>query len=110
MTTEVLKTLGQVVPSPTTLTTLYTVPGATQASVSSIIVCNQGAVQALFRISIAVAGAADDPKQYLYYDIPLPANDTFIATIGVSLGAADVVRCYSSVASVSFQAFGAELS
>ena len=40
------KVLGQSIPSATTATTLYTVPAATQAVVSTITVCNQAATAA----------------------------------------------------------------
>jgi hypothetical protein len=99
------KTLGQANPAATTLTTLYT--AATAAGVSSIVICNQG-VAGTFRISIAVAAAADATKQYLYYDIPIDANDTFVATIGATLAATDLIRCYASHANMSFNVFGLE--
>ena len=108
--TEVLKTLGQLVPSATTLTDLYTVPAATQASVSSLIVCNRGSAAQTFRFSVAVAGAADATKQYVYWDLSVPANDCFISTVGISLGATDVLRVYASSTDLSFQVFGAEVS
>lgn len=107
--TEILQVLGQVVPVPNILTTLYTVPADTSASVSSVIVCNQNSSQILFRFSVAIAGASDDPKQYLYFDLPLDGNDTFIATIGISLGAADEVRVQSDTDNVSFNIFGVEV-
>lgn len=107
---EVRKVLGQLNPGATALTAIYTVPAATQAVVSSITVCNESAAAATFRVSVAVAGAADNAKQYLYYDLSLPGNDTFIATIGLALGATDVVRAYASTANLSFQVFGVEIS
>lgn len=110
MATETLKVLSQTAPSATTLTDSYTVPGATQAAVSSIVVCNRGGTDATFRVSVAVAGATDATKQYLYYDLTIPANDTFIATVGLSLGAADVIRVYASNGNLSFQIFGAEVT
>lgn len=106
---ESLKVLGQVVPSATTLTTLYTVPSSTSTAISSLVICNQNNSQITFRISIAVAGAADNAKQYLYYNLPLLAYDTFVATIGQSLSAADVVRVYSDTANVSFNVTGVEI-
>lgn len=110
MATETLKVLGQSAPSATTLTDMYTVPGGTQAAVSSIVVCNRGSTESTFRISVAVAGAADANAQYVYRDVPIPANDTFIATVGISLGATDVLRVYSSSANLSFSAYGAEVT
>lgn len=107
--TEILQVLGQIVPSANTLTPLYTVPGGISASVSSVIICNQNLTTILFRISIAVNGEADDPKQYLYFDLPLESNDTFIATVGISLASGDIVNVQSDTANVSFNIFGVEV-
>jgi hypothetical protein len=107
---SVWKVLGQQAPAAASLTALYTVPGATATVVSSIVVCNRDSADATFRVSVAVAGAADAVAQYLYFDAAVPANRTFIATIGVTLGAADVVRGYSSSGLLSFQVFGQEIS
>lgn len=104
------KTLSQTAPGAATLTDSYTVPGATSAIVSSILVCNRSAVATSFRVSVAVAGAADATKQYLYYDVALPGNDTFLATLGLTLAATDVVRVYATLATVTFNIFGSELT
>lgn len=105
---QTLKTLAQLNPSAVTLTTLYTVPAVTSTAVSSIVICNQGSVDATFRMSVAIAGAADDPKQYIYYNVTVNANDTFIATVGMTLATTDVVRCYASNGVLSFSLFGTE--
>lgn len=106
---ETRKVLGQSKPAATTLTAAYTVPGATQAVVSTITVANQGAATS-YRISIAIAGAADTPAQYIAYDIAIGATTTHTYTIGVTLGAGDVVRVYNTLASVSFNVFGVEIA
>jgi hypothetical protein len=90
----------------TTLTDVYTVPAATIATLSSVVFCNRGGTTTTVRLSIAAAGAADAPKQYLYYDLPLPANDSFIATIGLTLATTDVLRAYAGNGNVSINAFG----
>jgi len=46
------KVLGQSNPSATTATTLYTVPSATQAVVSTIVIANLTASSATFRIAV----------------------------------------------------------
>lgn len=107
---ETRKVLGQLAPAATTLSALYTVPGATQAVISTINVCETGGASALIRISVAVAGAADAIAQYLIRDATLQANQEAALTIGATLGAADVVRVYSSTGNVSFSAFGVELT
>lgn len=110
MTTVTQKVLGQSKPSATTLTGAYTVPAATQATVSTLVVTNQSSTATSFRVSVAVAGAADTPAQYLYYDVPIAGNDTFAATLGITLGASDVVRVYNTLATLSFNLFGVETS
>ena len=106
----VYKTLGQSSPAATTETDLYTVPAATSAVASSVIVCNRSAVLSTFRISIAVGGAATANKDYIYYDLPIGANDTFIATIVVTLATTDKVRVYASNTNLSFSLYGSEIS
>lgn len=103
-----IKVLSQTKPTAASLTDSYTVPALTTTVLSSLIVCNQSAVATSFRISIAVAGLADTPKQYIYYDVPIAGNDTFIATIGVTLGAGDIVRVYNTLATLSFNFYGQE--
>ena len=108
--TDTLMVLGQNNPSAITLTNLYTVPTATSATVSSITVCNSNGVAATFRVSIAINGAADTLAQYIYYDLPLDGNDTFIATVGFTLAAGDVVRVYASNTNLAFSIFGVQIT
>jgi hypothetical protein len=109
--TDTLLVLGQSIPTAATLTTLYTVPAATSVTVSSVTVCNQSSTTPdAFRLSIAVAGAADATKQYIYYNLAVGPADTFIATIGITLAATDVVRCYSSLGNLSFNIFGVQVT
>lgn len=104
------KVLGQSNPSATTLTTLYTVPSATQAVVSSIVIANLAASAATFRIAIRPAGASIANSQYIAYDITLGASDSTVLTLGVTLGATDVVSVYASTATVTFSAYGSEIA
>jgi hypothetical protein len=104
------KVLGQSNPSATTATTLYTVPSATQAVVSTIVVANLTATAATFRIAVRVAGATLANSQYVAYDITVGASDSTTITLGLTLGAADVITVYGSTANITFSAFGSEIS
>ena len=104
------KVLGQSNPAATTATTLYTVPAATQSIVSTLTVTNQTATAGTYRIAVRVAGAALAAAQYLAFDVSLPGNATDTLTLGVTLGATDVITVYASAATFSFNAFGSELS
>lgn len=104
------KVLGQSNPAATTSTALYTVPAATQAILSTLTVCNQSASDGTFRVSVSVNGAALSAKEYIAYDASIRGNGFVTLTLGISLGAADVVRVYASSTSLSFSAFGTEIA
>lgn len=107
---ETRKVLGQNLPAANTLTALYTVPGATQAVVSTVTVCEQAGAPATYSIAVAIAGAFDTPAQYICFNGPLFANETKAVTIGITLGAGDIIRVKDSTGNVSFNAFGVELT
>ena len=104
------KVLGQSNPAATTAVALYTVPAATQTIVSTVVVTNQAATAGTYRIAVRVAGATLAANQYIAYDVSLPANASDTLTLGVTLGATDVITVYASTATFSFNAFGSELS
>jgi len=106
----IYKVLGQSAPSATTATTLYTVPSATDAVVSTISVCNRAATSGTYRIAIRPAGAALANEHYIAYDSAITANNTTFITVGVTLDATDVVTIYASSADMTFSAFGTEIS
>lgn len=106
----IYKVLGQSAPSATTATTLYTVPSATDAVVSTISVCNRAATSGTYRIAIRPAGAALANEHYIAYDSAITANNTTFITVGVTLDATDVITVYASSANMSFSAFGTEIS
>jgi glucose-6-phosphate dehydrogenase assembly protein OpcA len=104
------KVLGQSNPSATTATTLYTVPSATATVVSTIVICNQAATAATFRISVRQAGAAQTAAMYVAYDVTVGASDSTALTLGLTLATTDVVTVYASTATLSFAAFGSEIA
>jgi hypothetical protein len=107
MTTS-YKTLGQVAPAATTLTTLYTVPSSNSTVCSTLAICNRGASTSV-RVAVRPAGASIDVKHYLVYDTPLAAYDSIFLTLGITLATTDVVSVYAGTADVSFGLFGSEI-
>lgn len=104
------KVLGQSAPSAATLTTLYTVPGATSAVVSTLTACNRTSTATAIRIAVRPAGAAIANQHYLACDLPIGGTETISFTLGVTLAATDVVSVYATLATVSFAAFGSEIA
>jgi hypothetical protein len=102
------KVLGQSYPSAATLTTLYTVPAASSAVISTMTITNLGGTSTTYRIAVRVAGAAISNEDYIAYEISIPALDSLAITLGITLAATDVLSVYSTSGLVAFNAFGSE--
>jgi hypothetical protein len=89
-----------------TLTTIYTVPASTVASVT-VRFCNRSSTAiALVRLAISAA-ATPAAAEYLEYDAVLAPNGVLECT-GLVLEATRLVVAYSSVANVTCQVYGWE--
>ena len=106
----VYKVLGQSNPSATINTTLYTVPALTSAVVSTITICNQASSAATYRIAIRPAGASIAAQHWIVYGATVAGSDTTALTLGVTLATTDVITVYASSATLSFNAYGSEIS
>ena len=95
----------------TTATTAYTCPSATQTVISTIVVANRAASAGTYRISLRPNGATQANEHYLAYDVAIAANDTTALTLGITLAAGNSLNVYASAgSSLTFQAFGSEIS
>jgi hypothetical protein len=104
------KVLGQSAPAATTDTTIYTVPAATEAVISTIVIANRAATAATFRLSVRPNGASQADQHYLAYDVPIAGNDSTTLTLGITMDATDVITVYASSADMSFNVFGSEIA
>lgn len=97
--------LVQVNPTAANLTNGYTVPTGKKFS-GHINVCNRSVATAM-RGSVAPNGAADDVSQYLFYDLPISANNVYDSS-EFKADALDVVRVYATLATLTFTITGEE--
>ncbi len=104
------KVLGQSNPTAHTASTVYTVPALTSTVLSTVTVCNQSANTATFRLAVRPSGEAIAAKHYINYDTPVPGNDTVSLTLGITLAATDVLTANANTSTLSFNAFGSEIS
>jgi hypothetical protein len=114
MANTVYKVLGQLnIPTAATNQDLYTVPStpATNTIVSTIIVTNISTANQNYSLLIRKGGAAANNSQYIAYNNVVPALDSIGLTLGLSLGAGDVVSANAGTASnVTISLYGTELS
>lgn len=103
------KVLGQSAPAATTNTDIYTVPAGNSAVVSTLAICNRG-TSATYRVAVRPAGAAITNSHFIVYDNAINQYDSVFLTLGITMGATDVLTVYTNSANVSFSAFGSEIS
>lgn len=106
------KVLGRKQAAATTEETLYTVPAATEAIVSTITVANLTSADKTFRLAVKPASTSTLAlEHYIAYDITVGASDTTALTLGLALAAGNSISVYASAAtSIVFTAFGSEIS
>jgi len=104
------KVLAQSAPAATTASDIYTVPSATEAVVSTIVVANRAAAPATYRIAVRPNGAGLANQHYIAYDVTVGASDSTTLTLGITMDAADVLTVYASTANLSFNVFGSEIA
>lgn len=93
-----------------TYATLYTTPSATQAVISSIVICNQSSSAITFRIGMDTTAGTPGASEFLVYDAVIAGNDTIALTLGVTMPASNFIRVSSSANTCSFSAFLSEIS
>lgn len=109
----IYKVLGQSAPSSTATADLYTVPAATNTVVSTMVVCNRAGANASYNIAIRPAAATLANQHYIAFNTSIPANDAITLTIGMTLGATDVITVQANTIGVNnlgFTLFGSEVT
>jgi hypothetical protein len=64
-------------------------------------------------VRVAPNGAGASNPQYIYYDVLIAGNDTFIATVGITMDPTDTINVYAGgtgSANLTFQVYGSELT
>lgn len=121
---EAYKRLGGVAATTTNFSTsttsgaqvLYQVPALTSAVISSIVICNQAATSATYRLGVDVAGTIAVPPTaytlagYLVFGATIAANDSVVLTLGATLATANSLLFSASATTVNAVAFGTEIT
>ena len=106
------KQLGQLRPANTTAASLYSPGSNTTTIIKSIVVCNQTASSAKFRIFVDDDGTTYDETTALFFDIVIGANstdqiDTFYA---MNASAGNLAVRTDTNSALTFTAFGVEIT
>jgi len=93
-----------------TYATLYEAPSATEAVISSLVICNQASSDVTVRIGLDTTAGTPGASEFLVYDAVIAGNDTVALTLGVTLDASKFIRVSSSANTCNFTAFLSEIS
>lgn len=104
------KVLGQSAPSAATETDVYTVPAATTAVLSTVVVANRSASAVTYRIAVRPDGVTLANQHYIAYNVSVGASDSTTITLGITMDAGDVLTVYASTGDLSFNVFGSEIA
>jgi hypothetical protein len=105
------KVLGQNHPTGSPESNLYTVPASTQAVVSTLTITNVTGTSSLARVWVRIGGASTSSTNNLMYDVPVAGNTVAAFTLGLTLGAGDIVTIRSDSGNrLTFQLFGSEIT
>ena len=103
------KVLGQANGN-TVIANVYTVPAATQAVISTIVIANRSSSNTNYRIAVQPAGAALSNQHYIAYDSVVAGNDSIALSLGLTMGNTDVLSVNASSNVLSFSVFGSEIT
>lgn len=106
----VYRILGQVAPTASSTSVVYTVPSGSAAVVSTIAITNRQASVGTYSIWLSRAGAANAASNQFAASTAISPNDTIALTLGVSMSATDLIRVEPSSACITFHVLGAEIS
>ena len=108
------KILGQVNPTANTQSNVYVVPAATSAVINSIQIANQSASNVSYSLIVMpAANYASPASNGMYYIIrgsTMPASDAATLTLSLSLPAGAIIAANTNSSSLSFSAFGVEIT
>ena len=105
---EVIKRLGTTTATAATNVFDNGATASTYTVVSSIVICNTSSTAYTYNVSTSATTGTHGA--YIASGATVAGNDTVALTQGWTLGATDVIRCYAGAATLTFVAFGVELT
>jgi hypothetical protein len=108
------KILGQVNPTANTQSNVYVVPAATESVVNSITIANYGTSNSSYSLivmpSASFASPASNGRFFLIRGGVMPFADSATLTLSLTLPAGTIVAANTNSSSLSFSAFGVEIT
>lgn len=103
------KILGQITGSTSVTSSVYTVPAAKSAVVSSVILANRSSTSSTYSLAVIPSGSSLDVKNWIALGVPISGSDSTALTLGVTLATGDSIQL-NGLSTGSISVFGSEIS
>lgn len=107
------KILGQIQTTANVLTTIYTVPAATNTMISTITICNQSANTVSINVAANVSGSAVTTRNFIVSGYSLGGAETLVLEPRISLNVGSILSANitgaNASSNISINAFGVEI-
>ena len=107
------KILGQIQTTANVLTTIYTVPAATNTMISTITICNQSPNTVSINVAANISGSAVTTRNFIVSGYSLGAAETLVLEPRVSLNVGSILSANitgaNASSNISINAFGVEI-
>ena len=107
------KVLGQLNPTANTQSNVYVVPANTQAAINSITIANQSTSTASYSIIVMPSNlysSSAPANTFIIRGGVIPAADAATLTLSLGLPAGAIIAANTNSGSLSFSAFGVEIT
>jgi len=108
------KILGQIQTTANVLTTIYTVPAATNTMITTITICNQSSNDSVFiNVAANISGSAVTTRNFIVSGYPLGGAETLVLEPRISLNVGSILSANitgaNASSNISINAFGVEI-
>jgi len=107
----VYKVLAQSTPTLNSNTTVYTVPAANSAVISTVSICNLTGVAGVLSLAAVPSGSTLANLHYFTRNQTIAAQDTLLLTLGITLAAGDtiVANAITTGSNIAVAVWGSEV-
>jgi hypothetical protein len=102
--------LGQVSPSPNTVTNVYVTGASSSAIVSTITIHNFSDSNSSYSLLVRPINEAEAAKHFIIRGGIVPARELITITGAVTMNSSAILAANTNGASISFNAYGVEIS
>jgi hypothetical protein len=108
--TTAYKLLGQITPTVNTMTNLYTTGASTQAIVGTITIHNFSDSNAAYSLLVRPTAATQNTQHYIIRGGVIPPRELITIKGAVAMNSSVLLAANTNSGSVTFNAYGAEIS